>query len=309
MKKSDIVEKEFKALGTDIYLQLVCSSNSKKRASKDLSVVADFYLATENIFSRFKKDSELNFFNQNLGNFFKASPHFLLVAKEILRYHALSKGMFDPRVIEVLEWVGYKEDFKKNQPLPAAGKSFPKINIKNLKKDLVIRGKEVLFNHRMDFAGITKGHITDTAGEMLKSFGWENFLIDSGGDMCAFGKDQKQESWKVDIEGITEEKILLTLNNEAIATSGIGRRKWESKGKKFHHLINPKNPEKFSFDLKSVTVISPTAIEADFWAKVLFLLGKEDGREFSLNNKIKSIFLDYRGDAFLSLEMKKNHNQ
>ncbi|MFZ2835584.1 MAG: FAD:protein FMN transferase [Candidatus Moraniibacteriota bacterium] len=306
MGKKASVEKEFKALGTDIYFQIVCAESLKDKAEKDSETLKNFYVVFEKRFSRFDRDSELNQFNDNLGKFLKPSTHFLSLAKEILYYYKLSEGLFDPRIIEVLERIGYEKDFKQNRFVASSGKSFPKISVSDLEKDLIIRGEEICFNQRMDFAGIAKGYITDRAVEMLRQAGFENFLIDSGGDMFAFGKDQKEETWKIDVEGIIEDRMLISLKNEAVATSGIGKRKWESGEKKFHHLIDPKNPENFSFALQSVTVVAETVTEADFWAKMLFLKGKEAGMKFSKENKVKSIFLDYRVNAVISEGMKNN---
>jgi len=308
MEKQLVVEKRFKALGTDIYFQLVCNESLKEAAEKDLVALRDFYLSAEHIFSRFEENSELNQLNNSLGKFSKASSHFLAVAKKILHYHDLSEGLFDPRVITILEQIGYAKDFGQVENLLSIReeKAIPKINAHRLEDDLVIWDEEISFNARMDFAGIAKGYITDNAGEMLKQFGWKNFLIDSGGDMLAWGKDKKGEDWKIDIEGIAEEKILLILKNEAVATSGIGKRKWQRGEKRFHHLVDPQAPESFSFDLQSVTVMARTVVEADFWAKVLFIKGRENGKKFALEHSLRAIFLDYRGNAWVSGEMKRN---
>ena len=306
MERLELREKKFKALGTEIYFQLVCAEELKEKAEKQLEVLQDFYFSVEKIFSRFDPKSELGQFNQNLGKFLKASPHFLAVAKKNLEYCALSNGLFDPRIIEILEFIGYEKDFRKNVPVANVENDFPKTIFPKLENDLVIRGEEILFNRRMDFAGIAKGYVTDMAGGMLKRAGFQNFLIDSGGDMLAAGFSENGEAWKIDVEGIAKEKILIKLENEAIATSGIGRRKWESGEKRFHHLVNPKEPEKFNFDLQSVTVVAPSTTESDFWAKVLFLKGKDEGKRFANENKLKAIFLDYRSNVWVSREMKKN---
>jgi thiamine biosynthesis lipoprotein len=100
----------------------------------------------------------------------------------------------------------------------------------------------------------------------------------------------------VEVEGISSRKMVLKLEDLAAATSGITRRKWEIDGKKYHHLINPLDPYKFSFDLKSVTVIKSSCEEVDFWAKVLFIAGREKGALFAKRYGIACIFLDYRGN-------------
>jgi thiamine biosynthesis lipoprotein len=156
----------------------------------------------------------------------------------------------------------------------------------------------------MDFSGIAKGYITDRGVLFLRKRGWKNFLLDSGGDMFAVGTDQFREKWKIGLEGISEKQFFLDIQNQAVATSGVTRRKWEKNKKRYHHIINPKNPCEFSFDLRSVTVIEETTEKADVLAKVLFLMNKKEGLEFSRAKKIKSFFLDYRGNLYLSPEAK-----
>jgi thiamine biosynthesis lipoprotein len=308
MKKREVVRKNFKALGTDIAAQLVCDESSVNDAEKKLDELQKFYLSAQKIFSRFDPESELNQFNQNLGEFNKTSPHFLAVARKILDYYKLSEGMFDPRVIAVLEQIGYAKDFNQMELfLPVMVEAnFSGGKSEDLERDLIIQDKAISFNQRMDFAGIAKGYITDTIGTMLKQSGWEDFLLDSGGDMLVSGKDANLDDWRIDVEGISQERILLILQNEAVATSGIGKRKWQRGEKRFHHLVNPREPEKFYFDLQSVTVVAKTVMEADFWAKILFLKGKVEGKKFARENKIRAIFLDYRGNAWVSGEMKNN---
>lgn len=298
-----IVKKTFKALGTDILI-LIVGENSKEleKASESLKAIQALYLEKEKIFSRFDKTSELSLLNQQCGKFHKVSRDMLAVARKSLEYCAESQGLFDPRVAEILENIGYQKNFPENdfKIVASADEKFSP-----LPDDLKIKGQSVQFNRRMDFSGIAKGYITDKIAEFLRQQGFKNFLIDSGGDIYASGRDEKKEKWKIGLEGFPEEKVMIRLSDGAVATSGITRKKWESNGQKFHHLINPRNWEKFDFDLKSVTVISDNTTTADVMAKVLFLMGKEKGIEFSNRKKIKSLFLDYKSNLYLSRAAKK----
>lgn len=300
---------DFRALGTDINIQLIFRDEKKRsRAKNDIGGMVDFYKRFEKVFSRFDLNSELSVLNKNLGKYRKTSRDIINVSREALRYHKLSEGFFDPRVIGILENMGYHCDFKK------ADFSNGKIKLKKspfdspLKDELKIRGDEILFKCRMDFSGIAKGYITDKAVEFLFDLGWENVLVDSGGDMRVSGFDFWEKNWKISIEGVDEKKILMELNKEnpAIATSGITRRKWENKNGRFHHLINPKDPCSFDFSLRTVTVVEKNAQEADVWAKILFLTGKEKGLVISQEKNIKSLFIDNRGNVYISEKMKEN---
>jgi len=298
-----IVKETFKALGTGILILIVGKNPEEIEKAKRVSkIIQSLYEEKEKIFSRFDEESELSFLNKQIEKFQAASEDMLAITRKSLEYNAESGGLFDPRIIEILENIGYGKNFPEND--------FKTIAIKDekflpLSEDLEIKGRSIRFNRRMDFSGIAKGYITDKATEVLVKLGFENFLIDSGGDIYTKGLDEKKEKWKIGLEGFPEEKIMLRISDEAVATSGITRRKWESGGRKFHHLINPRNFKKFDFDLKSVTVIKENTISADVWAKVLFLMGIKEGIEFYNSKKIKSLFLDYKSNLYLSQEAKR----
>jgi len=293
-------ELRFKALGTDIYLIIACEENEAVLAEKTLKKTREIYFEQEKIFSRFDGKSELSFLNNNLGKFNSVSEELQEISQLALEYNLETKGLFDPRIIENLENIGYKQDFQKKN-FTADLEKIENIS-GNLAEDLKIENKKIFFGQRMDFSGIAKGYITDKVSRFLVKAGLENFLVDSGGDIFAKGLDEKGEKWKVGLEGISEEKILLEISDEAVATSGITRRKWKIGEKKFHHLINPQKPTEFNFDWQLVTVIAKTAVEADVWAKVLFL----EGNGGELGKDKKSLFLDYKGNLFISEKIKEN---
>ena len=307
MKKREHKEEiiEFSSLGSDIQIRI--RGNVKNKSELENSI-RDFYRKKEKIFSRFDEKSELSFLNNNLLKFNSASCDIINLAKKSLEYYQKSQGYFDPRIIEALEEIGYKKSFVFFDFSEA--KKGEKISLieTNLEQDLMIDRDKVFFRCRMDFSGLAKGYITDQAANFVRERGISNFLVDSGGDMRVLGRDRSGENWRISLEGFSEEKLLIELTDDfqGVATSGISRRKWEVGGKKFHHLINPKAADEFSFNLKSVTVVAKTTEEADIWAKVLFLMGKEKGLEFSENSNIRSLFLDYNGNIFLSSSMKNN---
>lgn len=288
--EKNIFEKEFKALGTDIYLQIVASPAEVLKIEKTFVFIEDFYRKKELVFSRFNPDSELTKLNKKLKEFNRASEDILYVASVALDYYAKSEGIFDPRILADLEDLGYKYNFTENE---FKDKRFPLgAETNDLAQDLVVVGREVKFSKKMDFNGIAKGYITDLVAKFLLKEGWQDFLVDSGGDMYASGLNRHSEKWGIALEGtVDENEIFLEISNKGIATSGNTRKCWEVGGRKFHHLINPKNRNEFSFDLKTVTVTAENTMKADIWAKVLFIMGIEEGVSFAKKNKINSIFL------------------
>lgn len=288
-----IFEKEWKALGTDVYVQIVDDGLLDSEGEKIFSDIKNIYAEQEKIFSRFDVKSELSKINSNLGKFIDASPDMLELAKKSLENFEESEGIFDPRILETLEKIGYGRSFSKDSlsseenvgMIDERGKT-------GLMQDLIVENGRIKFLRKMDFSGIAKGYITDRVAEFLREKGFENFLVDSGGDMFAQGKDRSGDDWGIALEGSeNEDETVLEISGQAVATSGSVRRNWERGGKKFHHIINPHRMDDFSFELQSVTVVAETVERADVWAKVLFLLGLESGLEKAREKEMKAVFL------------------
>ena len=304
--ESKIIRKQFKKFGTEIDFQIVIADDSQiSQAAHNLTQAKEKCNEIERIFSRFNQDSELMRINSQLGRKFQASAQLLEVAKLALKYYEKTQGYFDPRIIVNLEESGYGIDFGQIGNAKVLDEKKAVDFKKELKTDLIIDEDGVTFFERMDFAGIVKGFVTDQIADLFKSCGWKNFLVDCGGDMFFVGKNTGDNSWYIDIEGIAYQSLMLELDEKAIATSGIGKRKWEIEGRRFHHLVNPKNPEKYSFDLKSVTVVADRTQQADVWAKTLFIMENEVAKLFARENNIACAILDYKGGVWISTELKK----
>lgn len=291
----------FKALGTDIGIDIV-SDRSKEETEKFLEEIRQLYFDFEKKLSRFDRDSELSHLNNNLHFSNEASHDILELSSGCLHYFKETEGLFDPRVIDNLEQIGYKRDFRKGISAIAKEKDNKEIYKRDLASDISIdsKGRRVTFHARMDFGGIAKGYFTDKIFGLIVEKGFHDFIVDSGGDMYVSGKNIEGKAWKIGIEGIKDDRMMLSVENKAIATSGISKRKWESGGKRYHHLINPKNSHEFSHDVKTVTVIVDSVESADVWAKTLFLLGKDRGLKKAEEKKIPCVFLMYEGPAYHS---------
>lgn len=297
-------------MGTDVSVEIADRDglNADRRGHNLFGEVENIFRKNEKIFSRFDADSELSLINNNLGKEIEISNEMLEVLELCLKFNKISEGYFDLRIIGNLEKIGYRGDFKKLNFDDMAGEvELEKIK-GDLETDLIVNKekKTVLARKRIDTTGIAKGYTVDEAAEFLKTKGFDNFTVDAGGDMYAAGVNSEQQAWKIGIEGLEDDKLMLKLKNEGIATSGISRKRWTLGGKKFHHLINPTDPENFSFDIKTVTVIENKTVEADGRAKVLVLMGKTKGLEFANKNNIKALWLDYRGNVYLSEAIKEN---
>ncbi|NOR43130.1 MAG: FAD:protein FMN transferase, partial [Gammaproteobacteria bacterium] len=102
-------------------------------------------------------------------------------------------------------------------------------------------------------------------------------LINFGGDLFATRPPHSRDAWHVGIETIggSNKTGLIKIKSGGVATSGDEKRYLERDGKRYSHVLNPKTGRSITNAPKSVTVASPTCIEAGFLSTLAMLHGKE----------------------------------
>ena len=71
----------------------------------------------------------------------------------------------------------------------------------------------------------------------------------------------------------------MRLNDRAVATSNVLKRRWKHEGQWQHHLIDPRTGSPSQSTVVAATVVAKTTVEAEVWAKTLCILGIEEGLE------------------------------
>jgi thiamine biosynthesis lipoprotein len=132
------------------------------------------------------------------------------------------------------------------------------------------------------FGGIGKGYAADCVQALLRAKGVESGVIDASGDLTAWGLRPDGQPWKVGIGHPDQpDQLLLWLPVQAelyMATSGNYENYFEFEGIRYGHTIDPRNGRPVQ-DLKSVTVLSPSAELSDALATAVTVLGITDGLE------------------------------
>lgn len=113
--------------------------------------------------------------------------------------------------------------------------------------------------------------------------------------------------WSIGIQHPRDpEKIMarISLSDTAIATSGDYEKFFIHQGKRYHHILNPKNG--FPAEgCQSVTVLHKEGITADALATAIFVLGLEKG--YALCQKLEGVeclIVDKEGKVTLSPGLK-----
>ena len=148
----------------------------------------------------------------------------------------------------------------------------------------------------IDFGGIGKEYAADKAAAELSAAGIVHGFVNLGGDIRAIGTHPGGKPWRVGIvhprqQGRTIAN--LELDNAGLATSGDYERYFVYEGRRYCHVVNPKNGWPVNGP-QSVSVIAPLCIVAGACATVAML--KEDESEGYLRESGLAYLL-VRGDG------------
>ncbi len=219
--------------------------------------------------------------NNAAGRPVKIGPDTYRLLEDVREFSRRTGGSFDITVMPAMEI--WREAQNRNR-MPEAGqleKLRAGIGMENLEfqPDGFVRMKNP--GTMIDLGGVAKGFAVDEAASILRGKGFNDFLIDAGGDIYAGGMNCRDDLWRIGIRDPRETERILTVvrvSDQAVATSGDYEQHFEVEGQRFSHILDPRK----AYPLKagiSATAIAPTAVEADVWATALCVLGPSEGLE------------------------------
>lgn len=156
---------------------------------------------------------------------------------------------------------------------------------------------------QVDLSTMGEGYATDNLAKLMEQEGIHNYLVSVGGAVLARGLNGQQH-WRVaiqtptDIENRVQE--IVDLQGQGISTSGDYRNYYELDGKRISHIIDPTTGRPISHKLASVTVIAPTALEADGWDTGLMVVGTDKAKQIALKHKLAVYLIIREGDHFVT---------
>jgi thiamine biosynthesis lipoprotein len=112
--------------------------------------------------------------------------------------------------------------------------------------------------------------------------GIRNAMVDLGGNLRCRGEPRPGEPWKIGVRDPFDRErligVLRLTDGWAVATSGNYERFVTIAGKRYAHILDPRSGYPVE-GMAGVTVLAPTATDADALSTTLFVLGPVKGRD------------------------------
>jgi len=180
-------------------------------------------------------------------------------------------------------------------------------------KDIVLdKKKKTVFLKRkgmsITLGGIAKGYAVDKCVALLKKAGFNDFMVQAGGDMYISGK-KGNDPWVVGIKDPRGTDLFagMPIENHSFSTSGDYERGFVKEGVRYHHILDPRDgqPARAS---RSVTIRAKDAFTADAWSKVMFIMGWKAGMDIIKKYKLADfevVWVDDKNEIHMTPTIEK----
>lgn len=261
----------------------------------------------EKLLSTFGDDSTINAINRNAGiKPVKVNAEIFRLIDRSLKISELTHGAFD-----ITYYSADKLFVDHNNPAGATTTIAPfAVNTTVNYKAVVLDAKATTVflkekGMRIGFGAISKGYAADRAKYLLQIEGVSSGVINAGGDLLTWGLQPDMEPWTVVAADPRQEKQAyadLDISDMAVATS-VNADKYAMINSKKSNAISTKKEFTVS-EIKSVSILSPTAEFADAMATPVMAIGINAGL-YLINqlNQIGCLIIDDHSRIYTSKDI------
>ncbi|WP_186821876.1 FAD:protein FMN transferase [Buchnera aphidicola] len=261
----------------------------------------------EELLSSWKKNSLVSKFNKLKKNkLLSINEEFFKIISIAFKINKKTYGKLDITIGNLINIWGFGNK-KKPYNYPSINEIKKNISLTGIKHLTLIRNstgnyiKKDLDGIKINLSTLGEGFATDHLASVLKKEGIENYTVSVGGTVLV--KIKNKENPKIiaiqkPTDKIKSIHLLVHLKNESISTAGTYRNYYFLKNKKISHLIDPKTGIPITHNLVSVSVISPTALEADGWDSALLVLGFKKAKKLALRENLAVCLITKKNNIF-----------
>ncbi len=194
-------------------------------------------------------------------------------------------GLFDPTWASVRGLWRFGTDQTGEVPAPAkvraacAAVGWKKVELRPLEHPTPAASCRIRLATRatqLGLGGVVKGWGVDQVARQLRARGVGDFVVQAGGDLYVAG--QARQVGLREPRGTPDESFArLAVSDAAFSTSGDYEHFFEQGGVRYHHLLDPRTCRPAPASV-SVSVLAPSATDAEVLTKAAFILGPRAGQ-------------------------------
>ncbi|WP_437206084.1 FAD:protein FMN transferase [Planctomicrobium sp. SH664] len=263
----------------------------------------DFIHDVDELLSVFRESSEVSRLNRNAAQQAQSvSPELFLFLQHCHQLWRETAGTFDPAAGALIQlW----RSARQNSCIPTDADIQAALNCSGMQHvRLDPETETVQFDREgllLDFGAIGKGYALDRGVRHLDREGLQSFLFHGGASsVFARGTHGGHEGWPVGIKNplFTQRRYAtLLLRDEGMSTSGSNIQYFRYRGKRYGHLLDPRTGWPAD-KLLSVTVLTPTATEAEALSTAFYVMGLDKALAYCDDHPhIGAIFVNTSGQG------------
>lgn len=275
-----VQERAVLAMGTRFALRL--DGERTGAAEAILTEVARIEGAT----STWRSDSSWGRLNAAKGETQPLDPEWIRLLARAKAWSIATEGAFDPVLMALLRAWGIREGGRR-PALEELARARAASGVSHLCLDAEADTVRLLHPEAgLEEGAFVKGYALDAARRVAEIHGVRSGQMDFGGQLLAWGA-----AIEVEVAHPQDRRrpaLGLRLENASLSTSGCSERG--------RHILDPRTGEPCP-SWGAVSVIHPSALDADILSTALFVLGPEHGLAWAEARGVAALFLPNQGPA------------
>jgi thiamine biosynthesis lipoprotein len=276
------ISQTHQSMGTEIALTVTTSDRTK--ANRAFSEVFAELDRLDGLLSVWKPGSDVLRINAAAGKTpVRVSDETLEALEAAHRVSVWTAGKFDITFGALADV--WKFDHDKDERVPEAAEIATRLPLVDYTAVITDRKAGTAYvarpGMRIHLGGIGKGYAVDRAVSILRRRGFDDFMVQFGGDLFVAGESH-DGPWRLGINdprGAPNDSFATAeIRDATFSTSGDYERFFVKGGTRYHHILDPDRGEP-ARGCRSVTIVAKTAALADGLSTGVFILGPHAGMD------------------------------
>jgi thiamine biosynthesis lipoprotein len=284
---------ETELMGTHASVNLWIGPDGDALAARDAITAAINEMARiEDIASEWRESSDISRVNRSNGEPVKVPPELFEILARAVEVSVETNGLFDVSFYSV----GQLWKFEPGSQPPSAeaiAERLPAVDWRAIELDPAAQTVRLAKpGMKLGLGAIAKGYAVDRAAALLHARGFDNHIVEAGGDTQVSGQKGDQP-WRVGVQDpgnpagrighiVANQSATGPGRGESVVTSGNYARYFVWEGVHYTHILDPRTGWPIPADRtpKSVTVVAPNATDADAYCTAVTVMEPAAGLAF-----------------------------